>query len=114
MPTSAYYSSNLIKNPGAEEGSALYWKGVSDVTAVTGGVEGSYCFRFEPTASMKQQGGVPGLPPDVELSFYYLPGRDIQSAAAVKAQIILSMIYGDGAVLRHVIPGKSFVEGYWV
>lgn len=113
MPWRNYYGANMIKNPSAEDG-LNDWTDIVNVTAVLGGVEGDYCFRFEPTASMKQEGAVPGLPPDVEMGFYFLPGRDIQSAAAVKAQVKLAFIYGDGAILRHVVPGKSFVEGYWV
>lgn len=113
MPMKQYYGANMIKNYSAEDG-MTHWTDISNVTAVSGGVEGDYCFRFETTASMKQEGAVPGLPPDVEMGFYFLPGKDIQSASAVKAQIKLTFIYGDGAVLRHIVPGKTFIEGYWV
>ena len=106
------YGGNMIKNPSAETNDLTDWSDDSNVSVVSGGVDGDYTFRFEPTAYMQQTGPVPGLPPDVELSFFFLPGRDIRSSAAVKGQIILTFIYGDGVRQRFLIPGKSFIEGY--
>jgi len=106
------YGSNLIDNPTADNG-ITDWDEVSGVTTVDGGVdEGNKCFKFVPTASMEQKVGVPGTPPDVELGGYFLPGRDIRSAAKVKAEIVLVLHYGDGSVDRYVIPGKTLIKGY--
>jgi len=112
------YGANMIKNPSAQEGDLTDWTDDSNVTVVAGGIDNydttPYCFRFEPTAYMKQRGAVPGLPPDVEFSFYFLPGRDINSSSAVKGHIILTFEYANGAKQRLLIPGKSFIEGYFV
>ena len=108
------YGANRIKNPGAEAGDTSEWTAVSNVTSVLGGYSGSRSFRFEPTASMKQTVSIPGNPVDLDFSFLFLPGRDIQSGSAVKAQVRLQLRYGDGAKANYLIPGKSFIEGYWV
>ena len=108
------FSGNHVKNPSAETGTTEHWEEINNVSIVPGGFEGSYCFRFEPTASMKQTVPIPGTPNEVRFEFYFLPGKDIQSASAVKGQVIMEAIYGDGLRIPFIIPGKSYLEGYWV
>ena len=109
------YGRNILNNPTANDGTNL-WAGVSNVSVVEGGVDDydttPNTFRFEPTASMWQKRGVPGSPPDLEFGCYFLPGRDIRSAAQVRAQIKLTLHYGDGSVGQYVVPGKTMI-GEW-
>ena len=108
------YSGNLLKNPSAAD-DLTHWDDVNNVTAVDGGVDDydgtPRCFKFEPSASMAQTVNIAGLPPDIRLGGYFLPGRDVSSAAAVKVQIICTLHYADGTVGRHVLPAKSFLWG---
>lgn len=110
MPISGY-GPNLMKNPSAETGDTTDWNNVSNVSVVVGGVEGDYAFKFLPTASMNQPVPIPGQPPDLEFEAYFLPRRDIRSAAQVKAEIVVTLTYGDGSTGRYVIPGKTFLAG---
>ena len=111
------YAANMLKNPSAQTGDTSNWTDVSNVTVVPGGVDHydttPYCFAFAPTASMKQTVPVPGMPPDIEISFRWLPGRDINSEAAVRAQVPIVLHYGDGARGRYLIPAKSFIGWYY-
>ena len=105
------YGPNLLKNSSAETGDTTDWDNVENVTVVAGGVDGAYTFKFAPTASMDQTVGVPSQPFDLQFEVSFLPGRDIKSAAQVRAEIVILLTYGDGSTDRYVIPGKTFIEG---
>ena len=105
------YSLNLLQNGDATDLPATGWDNVIDVTQVVGGIIGDNSFRFEPTASMNQTMVIPGQPPDLEFQGYFLPGRDINSASQVKAEIVVTLIYGDGSEGQYIIPGKTFISG---
>lgn len=111
MAIMSMYSPNLLKNPSAETGDTTHWGNINNVSVINGGVDGQYTFRFEPTASMDQTATVPGQPPDLAFEAYFLPGRDITSAAQVRAEVIVYLNYGDGYTGRIVIPGKTFIQG---
>lgn len=104
----APYSDNMLDNPSAETGNMDDWTATL-VAAVAGGVDGSYCFQFDPTAKMSQTQNVPGQPLDFEFEGYFLPAKDVSSAAAVKAKIIITFHYSDGSIGQYVVPSKSFL-----
>ena len=104
------YSENIVEKGSAEETWESVWEEISNVTAVSGGTdESGFCFKFEPTASMKQTVNIPGQPPTLEFNAYFLPGRDISSTSHIKAEIVVTFIYGDGTTAQYVVPGKHFL-----
>ena len=102
------YSQNMLKNPSAETGDTSEWQEVSNVSAVQGGVQGGYCFKFGAVASMKQSPTVPGQPPRVFFETYFLPGQDVSTAAPVYSEVVVTLTYGDGVQQRYTIPVKVY------
>ena len=103
------YSDNVIKKGSAEDTWENEWDNISNVTAVVGGVDDSgKCFKFGPTASMKQTVNIPGQPPTMEFNAFFLPGKDIRSSSHIKAEIVVTFVFGDGSTAQYVVPGKYF------
>jgi hypothetical protein len=91
------YSANRLTNPSAETGDTTGWD-VVDAEAVPGGVEGDYCFRLGPTASMEQEQVIPGQPPDYRVTGFFLPEEDHpEDDSEVYAWLEVIYEYGDGS-----------------
>ena len=109
------YSANLLKNGSAQEGNLTHWEDAVGVTVVSGGVDDydttPYCFKFAPTASMRQNAPVGGLPPEVKFRGRFLPAQDIQRSSHIKSAVRVTLHYGDGSIGQYVIPGKTYIGG---
>ena len=101
------WSRNRIQNPNA--GSGLdHWEHISGVSAVAGGHEEGYCFKFEPTATMLQEITLAGQPPELLFECLFLPGQDISSGAKTRAEVVFTIVYGDGTEDRYTIPVRAY------
>lgn len=101
------WSANRVKNHDASE-ALTHWTNVSNVSVVSGGIEGGSCFKFEPTASMQQAITVAGQPPELLFRCMFLPGQDVHSGAKTRSEVEFIITYGDGTQDTYVIPVRAF------
>lgn len=101
------YSRNAITNPGAETGDTTGWDIVNNVSAVSGGYSGDYCFFALQTAQIYQEKVVNNAPPDYLVSAAYLPAYDPPADTTAKAEVELLLAYAGGYFKITKIPFRA-------
>jgi len=101
------WSRNRLKNHDATEG-LTHWEQVSNVSVVSGGIEGGSCFKFEPTASMQQAATIAGQPPELYFACYFLPGQCVDTGSRTRAEVEFTVEFGDGTEATYRIPVRAY------
>jgi len=107
---SDYYGSNLLDNPGAEDGTD-HWSGSPQ--QVAGGTDGSYCFEVPEGGIMYQNVTPPSeesFTGDIRVSAKYLPEYLPDRAAGRESwqKIECTVIYTDGTRSIHTCPCEVY------
>jgi len=92
------YSENRLTNPSAETGDVSGWT-AENVSVASGGVVGSFCFKFGDNANMEQVISIPGQPTDYKVTGFFLPEEDHpEDDPDVYAWLEVVYEYGDGSI----------------